>query len=61
MLRRLRRAPLLRIAPLRQRQREEARLLKLLALLVVITVGCGVATGVTVYLAPAYADEGGGY
>jgi len=39
----------------------EEIVLRLLAVLVVLTVGCGVATGVTVFLAPARADNGGGY
>jgi hypothetical protein len=43
------------------RQRPEAKLLKLLVLLVVLTIGCGVAAGVTVSLAPAHADDGQGY
>ncbi len=33
----------------------------LLALLVVLTLACGAAAGVTVALAPAYADAGRGY
>jgi len=36
-------------------------LLKLLALLVVLTMGCGVAAEVTISLAAARADDGGGY
>jgi hypothetical protein len=32
---------------------------KLLVLLVVLTVACGMATGVTITLAPAYADDSG--
>ena len=32
---------------------------RLLALLVAVTLGCGVAVGVTVNLAPAYADASG--
>jgi hypothetical protein len=32
---------------------------KLLVLLVVLTVACGMAAGVTITLAPAYADGGG--
>ena len=32
---------------------------KLLVLLVVLTVACGMAAGVTITLAPAYADNGG--
>jgi hypothetical protein len=39
----------------------EARLGKLLVLLVVVTIGCGVATGVTISLAPAFADSAAGY
>ncbi len=30
---------------------------KLLVLLVVLTMGCGVAAGVTISLAPAHADD----
>ena len=33
----------------------------LLALLVAITIACGLAVGETVSLAPAYADASGGY
>jgi hypothetical protein len=36
-------------------------LLKVLVLLVVLTMGCGVATEVTISLAPVHADDGGGY
>jgi hypothetical protein len=39
----------------------EARVGKLLVLLVIVTIGCGVATGVTVSLAPAHADAAAGY
>jgi len=35
--------------------------LKLLALLVALAIGCEVATCVTVSLAPAYADDAAGY
>jgi hypothetical protein len=30
---------------------------KLLVLLVLLTVGCGIASGVTISMAPAYADD----
>jgi hypothetical protein len=36
-------------------------LLRVLVLLVVLTMGCGVATEVTISLAPARADDGRGY
>jgi hypothetical protein len=32
---------------------------KLLVLLIVLTVAYGIATGVTITLVPAYADDGG--
>ncbi len=34
---------------------------RLLAVLVALMLACGVAAGVTVNLAPAYADDSGGY
>ena len=37
----------------------EATMRKLLVLLIVLTVACGMAAGVTITLAPAYADNGG--
>jgi hypothetical protein len=33
---------------------------KLLVLLVAVTVACGMAAGVTITLAPVYADDSGG-
>jgi len=39
----------------------EAAVLKVLFVLVALTMGCGVAAGVTVSHAPAYADDGAGY
>jgi hypothetical protein len=35
----------------------EAIMRKLLVLLVVLAVGCGAAAGITISLAPAYADD----
>jgi hypothetical protein len=39
----------------------EARVLKLLLLLVVITMGCGVATGLTISLASSQAEDSPDY
>jgi hypothetical protein len=39
----------------------EARVLKLLLLLVVITMGCGVATGLTIAVASSQVEDSEGY
>ena len=43
----------------RQRQGMETTMRSLLVLLVALTMACGAAAGLTVSLAPAYADDAG--